>query len=161
MASKIPLSLRILIIRSMLKLVGLLFIILIAGGVYLIRDIHLKNAANEARVAATAVEVEFDEEEWDKIENGVHVRTGLVDAEGLMTVVSNCTSCHSAKIITQNRMTAERWNETIKWMQETQGLWELGKNKEIIINYLVANYPSKKKGRRMILENIEWYELEN
>ncbi|HAV24887.1 MAG TPA: monoheme cytochrome C, partial [Bacteroidetes bacterium] len=42
-----------------------------------------------------------------------------------------------------------------------QGLWELGGNQEIIVNYLVANYPSIKKGRRMRLENIEWYELKN
>ena len=161
MESNFPTSLRIVIIRAMLKLAGLLLLILIAGGVYLIRDIHLKNAAYQASIAKTVVEDTFNEEEWDKIENGIHVRTGLVDAEGLMTVVSNCTSCHSAKLITQNRMSAERWNETIKWMQKTQGLWELGGNQEIIVNYLVTNYPSKKKGRRMILENIEWYELEN
>ncbi|WP_233195870.1 hypothetical protein [Aquimarina sp. MAR_2010_214] len=56
---------------------------------------------------------ELDE---DHIENGIHIRTGLVDAEGLMTVVYNCTNYHSAKIVTQNRMNAERWNTTIKWM---------------------------------------------
>ncbi len=104
---------------------------------------------------------EFNEDDWDKIENGIHVRTGLVDAEGLMTVVGNCTSCHSAKLLTQNRMSAERWDETIKWMQETQNLWDFGKNKEIIINYLTTNYPYKAKGRRAILSNIEWYELED
>lgn len=93
------------------------------------------------------------------IENGIHVRTGLVEAEGLMEVVNNCTACHSAKIVTQNRMNAERWNATIKWMQETQNLWDLGKNQEIIVNYLVTNYPPKKKGRREVLTDIEWYEL--
>ena len=161
MESNLPKSVRILIIRAMLKLAGLLLLIVIAGGVYLIRDIHLQAAAYEATLATQVVEDEFNEEEWDKIENGIHVRTGLKDAEGLMTVVSNCTSCHSAKLLTQNRMSAARWDETIKWMQETQGLWELGGNKEIIINYLVTNYPFKKKGRRPKLENIEWYELEN
>jgi len=102
--------------------------------------------------------IELDE---DRIENGIHVRTGLVDAEGLMTVVNNCTNCHSAKIVTQNRMTTERWNATIKWMQQTQNLWELGKNQEVIVNYLVTNYPPKSKGRRMILTNIDWYVLED
>lgn len=103
------------------------------------------------------VPVEVDE---DLIENGIHVRTGLVEAEGLMEVVNNCTACHSAKIVTQNRMNAERWNATIKWMQETQNLWDLGGNQEIIVNYLVTNYPPKAKGRRMVLADIEWYELE-
>lgn len=101
------------------------------------------------------------EENKDSIENGIHLRTGLVDAEGLMLVVNNCTNCHSAKLITQNRMTKERWNETIKWMQETQNLWELGSNQEIIVDYLVTNYPPPKKGRRMVLQNIDWYELED
>lgn len=104
------------------------------------------------------VPVEVDE---DRIENGIHVRTGLIDAKGLMTVVNNCTNCHSAKIILQNRMDTERWNTTIKWMQETQNLWELGDNQEIIVNYLVTNYPVKNKGRRENLSNIDWYELKN
>lgn len=97
--------------------------------------------------------------ENDKIENGIHVRTGFVEAEGLMTVVNNCTNCHSAKLVLQNRMNKERWESTIKWMQETQNLWPLGANKDIIINYLVTNYPPVDKGRRENLSNIEWYEL--
>lgn len=97
----------------------------------------------------------------DRIENGIHVRTGLVDAEGLMTVVNNCTNCHSSKLVTQNRMNAERWNETIKWMQEKQNLWDLGENQKIIVDYLVKNYPPKKVGRRMQLTDIEWYELQD
>lgn len=95
----------------------------------------------------------------DEIENGIHVRTGFVDAEGLMTVVNNCTNCHSAKLVLQNRMNRERWESTIKWMQETQNLWPLGANKDVIINYLVDNYPPVDKGRRERLANIEWYEL--
>ncbi len=99
------------------------------------------------------------EDDFDKIENGIHVRTGLVEAEGLMTVVNNCTNCHSALLVTQNRMNEERWISTIRWMQETQNLWDLGKNEEIIVNYLVTNYPPVNKGRREILKDIEWYQL--
>jgi hypothetical protein len=101
------------------------------------------------------------EQDEDKIENGVHLRTGLIDAEGLMTVVNNCTNCHSAKLVTQIRMNTERWNETIKWMQKTQNLWDLGENQKIIVNYLVSNYPPIAKGRRMVLKDIDWYKLEN
>jgi len=95
----------------------------------------------------------------DRIENGIHVRTGLLEADGLMEVVTNCTNCHSAKLVTQNRMNTEGWKETIDWMQETQNLWDLGKNEAIIINYLVTNYPPEPKGRRASLANVEWYEL--
>lgn len=97
----------------------------------------------------------------DLIVDGIHLRTGLIDAEGLMEVVNNCTNCHSAKLVTQNRMNQERWAATIDWMQETQNLWDLGKNEEIIINYLVTNYPPVKIGRRAPLTDIKWYELKD
>lgn len=111
--------------------------------------------------APETIAVATVEEDEDRIENGIHVRTGLVDADNLMLVVNNCTNCHSAKLVTQNRMTAERWNATIRWMQETQNLWDLGGNQELIVNYLVANYPPIAKGRRMVLSDIDWYELED
>ena len=57
-------------------------------------------------------------------------------------------------------MNEERWAATIDWMQETQNLWDLGKNEQIIIDYLVKNYPPKKIGRRQILTGVEWYELD-
>jgi hypothetical protein len=108
---------------------------------------------------ATTSAVENDEEV--EFKDGIHLRTGLIEAPGVMTVIGNCTSCHSSKIILQNRMSAESWNTTIKWMQETQNLWDLGENQEIIVNYLVTNYPIEDKGRRENLSDIDWYELEN
>ena len=97
----------------------------------------------------------------DKIENGIHVRTGFIDDIGLMTVVNNCTNCHSSKLVIQNRMNKARWNATIMWMQETQNLWPLGDNQKIIVDYLVKNYPPIKKGRRENLTNTTWYELKD
>lgn len=133
---------------------------LVGASVFLISHYNSTSLESNTEVVATTSN-EISDEDWDKIENGIHVRTGLIDGEGLMTVVSNCTSCHSAKLLTQNRMTAERWNETIKWMQETQNLWDLGDNQEIIVKYLTTYYPYKKKGRRAILTDIDWYELED
>ena len=97
----------------------------------------------------------------DLIENGIHVRTGLIEAEGLMSVVNNCTNCHSAKLVIQNRMNKDRWISTIRWMQRTQNLWDLGDQEEVIVDYLVNNYPPPKKGRRQALNRqIDWYKLE-
>ena len=56
-------------------------------------------------------------------------------------------------------MNKERWDATIRWMQETQNLWDLGENQEVIVNYLVKNYPVYSKGRRENLSQIEWYDL--
>lgn len=99
------------------------------------------------------------EEDPDRIVNGIHVRTGLKDGEGVLLVATTCTVCHSADIVMNNRMNEERWNTTIKWMQETQGLWELGSNQKIIVDYLTKNYPMPKATRRANLKNIEWYVL--
>ena len=57
--------------------------------------------------------------------NGIHVETGLIEASGVELVIQNCTSCHSAKLITQNKMNLSGWHSTIRWMQETQSLWDL------------------------------------
>lgn len=100
------------------------------------------------------------EEDPNRIENGIHLRTGFAEGEGLMETVNNCTSCHSAKLVTQNRMSKEGWAETIRWMQESQNLWDLGEDEAIIVNYLAKHYPPTDKGRRENLANVEWYVLE-
>ncbi len=99
------------------------------------------------------------DKDWDRVENGIHLRTGLVVAEGFDIVRGTCTSCHSAKLITQNRANYEGWKDMIQWMQQTQGLWELGKNEERILNYLAKNYAPEAIGRRQNLEATEWYVL--
>jgi hypothetical protein len=134
-----------------------IFILISGATIFYLNDPNFSAFKNSPETLVTSQE-EVDE---DLVEDGIHVRTGLIDAEGLMAVVNNCTNCHSAKLVTQNKMSAERWNETILWMQETQNLWDLGDNQEIIVNYLVTNYPVVDKGRRENLTNIEWYELEN
>jgi hypothetical protein len=135
-----------------------LILITVIGAVYYL----INPAFFDLTIKKEMAVAETTTEDRDRIEDGIHLRTGLIDAEGLFIVVNNCTNCHSAKLVTQNRMTAERWNATIEWMQETQNLWDLGENQEVIVNYLVTNYPPKKStGRRAALTNINWYELED
>lgn len=83
----------------------------------------------------------------------------LVNGQGLAVVKTHCTSCHSAKLIVQNRATREGWLNMIRWMQQTQNLWDLGESEEIILNYLSTHYAPEEKGRRENLKDIEWYEL--
>ena len=132
------------------------FVVFISLTVAYVNDPSIFDAKEDTMVGVAEEEVDPD-----LIVDGVHVRTGLIEAEGLMTVVNNCTNCHSAKLVTQNRMSAERWDATIRWMQQTQNLWDLGDQQEVIVNYLVTNYPVKAKGRRMALTDIDWYELED
>lgn len=91
--------------------------------------------------------------------DGIHTGSGLIDGPGLHLVVQNCTSCHSAKLITQNRMSIDGWRSTIRWMQETQNLWDLGADEETILQYLASNYAPRKGGRRRSLGKIDWYKM--
>jgi len=101
-------------------------------------------------------------DDFDKVVNSIHVQTGLVYAEGFDVVRATCTACHSAKLVTQNRATREGWIQMIRWMQETQGLWDLGKNEKTIVDYLAKHYAPEDVGRRANLDiaAIEWYILE-
>lgn len=146
--------------RILVYVIG--FVVVVAAGIFIfyLIDPTLSVFKPDDSKESTYVEKSNIKDEYNEVTNGIHVRTGLIAADGFMTVVNNCTNCHSAKLIVQNRMNEERWKATIKWMQETQNLWDLGENEQIIVDYLVTNYPPNEKGRRQNLENIEWYALE-
>ena len=48
----------------------------------------------------------------------------------------------------------------IEWMQATQGLWDLGENEPIILDYLATNYAPEEVGRRANLEEVAYYMLD-
>ncbi|MCP4300326.1 MAG: hypothetical protein GY783_07060 [Gammaproteobacteria bacterium] len=64
-------------------------------------------------------------------------------------VRGNCTACHSAKLITQQRGTPQQWLTMIRWMQKKQNLWQFDPGTESrIIAYLSENYPPEAARRR-------------
>ncbi|UYG08733.1 hypothetical protein [Halomonas sp. M4R1S46] len=75
--------------------------------------------------------------------------TGLVKAEGWQVVKANCTVCHSAKLVTQNSGSRNHWEHLIRWMQDTQGLWQFRPEMEAtILDYLAEHYGPKAGARR-------------
>lgn len=144
---------RMLVVVWCIVLLGAVF------AVYVLVDPSLSAFKDKSETELSVVRDEVTEDDWDKVENGIHLRTGFVEGEGLLAVVNNCTSCHSAKLVTQNRMSKERWVATIRWMQETQNLWDLGENEEVIVNYLAKNYAPTNVGRRENLQTTAWYDL--
>jgi len=138
--------------NRLLALIGVLIIFIITQ---LVNPDFLKP---QSEVEFTQLVEEVDAE--NLIENGIHVSSGLIVDEGYELVMNTCSGCHSLKLVTQNKGNKADWKEVIVWMQETQKLWDLGPTEGPIIAYLAKNYGQSKKGRRMNLENIEWYELE-
>lgn len=94
-----------------------------------------------------------------KVKEGIHEPTGLIADQGLESVLRHCVSCHSSKLIIQNRADAEGWQAMIDWMYKTQNLPQLGDQEPIIVAYLAKNYPPEKTGRRKPLEDVEWYDM--
>lgn len=149
--------------KSLFLLLGLAAVLMCGVLLYAILEpsLHLSQPelAATTESAATPAPVVSEAAEED-IVDGIHVPTGLIVAEGFESVRTTCTACHSGKLVAQNRATRTGWKEMITWMQETQGLWPLGENEPIILDYLAANYGPEETGRRANLEEVEWYILE-
>jgi PBP1b-binding outer membrane lipoprotein LpoB len=78
--------------------------------------------------------------------------SGLKMAKNWELVRAACTTCHSAKQITQQRGTADQWLTMIRWMQKKQNLWAFDTiTEERIIVYLAENYPPQAAQRRAAL----------
>ena len=96
------------------------------------------------------------------VSDGKDPESGLMLDQNLMLVKSQCTACHSAKLITMNRFTRTGWKEKIVWMQETQNLWDLGESEPAVLDYLEKYYsPEPQASRRKNLEDIGWYKLDD
>ncbi|MBV6488520.1 MAG: hypothetical protein M5U33_04395 [Pseudorhodoplanes sp.] len=54
-----------------------------------------------------------------------------------------CTACHNFRLVAQQGMDRRRWDETLTWMTERQGMAELkGEERETILDYLEMAFPS-------------------
>ena len=79
----------------------------------------------------------------------IDVTSGLVIDEHWELVKAHCSACHSPQLVTQNRGSRQNWLEMIRWMQETQGLWQFDAVTEgAILDYLEKNYAPSASHRR-------------
>lgn len=75
--------------------------------------------------------------------------TGLIKADGWQQVRIHCGGCHSHKLVTSQRADRDTWLAMIRWMQETQNLWQFEPaTEQQILDYLAANYPPQEGMRR-------------
>lgn len=75
--------------------------------------------------------------------------TGLKKAPGWLSVRAHCGGCHSHALVTAQRGDRDTWLGMIRWMQETQNLWQFAPEVEDeILSYLAANYAPLPPTRR-------------
>lgn len=140
-------------------LVGLTSVLLVFFFMVILLKLDILKIPDQNEVATEASDLAETVSDQAVLTEVVDPYTILEADDALPIVVGNCTNCHSAKLIAQNRATREGWKDLILWMQETQKLWDLGANEDIILDYLAEYYAPENMGRRKNLENIEWYEL--
>lgn len=62
---------------------------------------------------------------------------GLPPGKGRDEVYSYCAACHSAKLVSQQGLSRESWDETLDWMVEEQGMVEPDDEmRTLILDYL-------------------------
>jgi hypothetical protein len=148
-----------LMLAKQVKRLGFAIILLLASAIwYLAGTPGLTQKQSPEPVSA--LQVSDDLEEFEGYEVGsIDEKSGLIVDRHWEVTRANCTSCHSASLITQIGASREEWLNSIKWMQETQNLWDLGENEEKILDYLEKNYgPQKHSGGNA--EITEWYEID-
>lgn len=76
----------------------------------------------------------------------------LVRAPGWEVAARHCGACHSYRLVTAQRGDARFWTDVIRWMQRTQGLWEIEAGEEAaLVSYLADAYGEEEWGRRPAL----------
>jgi cytochrome c len=69
---------------------------------------------------------------------------GLPAGSGREAVFYTCNSCHSLMLVTQQGMSRDRWDETLEWMVEEQGMTEIDDvaTRDLILDYLATHFGS-------------------
>lgn len=65
----------------------------------------------------------------------------LPPGEGRETVEAICSACHSIRLVTQQKLSRERWDEVLGKMVKEQGMPELDAGtRESVLDYLAGNF---------------------
>ena len=65
----------------------------------------------------------------------------MVAAPGASETFGACTSCHSERIVAQQGLTREQWDELLDWMAQEQEMEPIeGDARTTILDYLGAHY---------------------
>jgi hypothetical protein len=71
----------------------------------------------------------------------------LPDGPGRDEVFHWCTACHSSRLVRNQAMSRERWDETLGWMTERHGMPALeGGERALFLDYLTAHFGPAKDG---------------
>lgn len=113
----------------------------------------IENVSQRAAVIAWLATLNSKEANWkipfdDLLPSKSIIETNIATTNRLLKpgkgneVVSElCASCHSLRLVIQQGMNRERWEETLDWMVDEQGMDSIASDKKkIILDYLSTCY---------------------
>ena len=75
----------------------------------------------------------------------------MPDDIGRDETYSACAACHSMKLVAQQGLTREDWDEALVWMVEEQEMEELeAAERDLVLDYLTKYYGPDRAARRMM-----------
>jgi cytochrome c len=91
-----------------------------------------------AQTASATSEAQEDEFDWQ----------GLPPGKGREETYYACAPCHSLRLVTQQGLSRERWEETMTWMVTKQAMPELNPDDhKLIVDYLAEFYGEDRKAK--------------
>jgi cytochrome c len=68
----------------------------------------------------------------------------LPPGPGREEVFYTCKACHSLMLVTQQGMSRDRWDDTLEWMVEEQGMDDIQDvaTRDLILDYLSTHFGS-------------------
>jgi mono/diheme cytochrome c family protein len=68
----------------------------------------------------------------------------LPEAPGRDETFGLCTACHGYRLVSNQGMTRDKWDETMTWMTERHGMPDIqGADRDLILDYLATHHPPK------------------
>jgi len=72
----------------------------------------------------------------------------LPEGPGRDETFGMCTACHGYRLVSNQGMTRDKWDETLTWMTERHGMPDIqGANRALILDYLATYHPPKAPAR--------------
>ncbi len=69
---------------------------------------------------------------------------GLPASDGVELVYYMCSSCHSIRLVTQQRVTEARWDYLLDWMVKEQSMPELPpEDRAVVLAYLSRHFSAR------------------
>jgi hypothetical protein len=72
----------------------------------------------------------------------------LPDGPGRDETFGLCSACHAYRLVSNQGMSRERWDETMAWMTQRHGMPDIqGADRDVILDYLAKSHPVRAPAR--------------